>query len=95
MVDLALENPMADQSRNRASVPAVAYYYRRSLSRSEVLPAIGAAIGAAAAAFYLARLVLQKTPLVRVPGIDQVDEHGVLVRQSRPGPLDERSRPGS
>jgi hypothetical protein len=38
--------------------------YRRRLSLKEHLPAVGAALGVGAAVFYLARLVLQRTPLV-------------------------------
>lgn len=39
------------------------YYYRRSLSLRELMPAIGAAAVAAAATFYVARLFLERTPL--------------------------------
>jgi hypothetical protein len=39
------------------------YHYRRKLTLKEHLPAAGAALAAAGAMFYLARLVLQKTPL--------------------------------
>jgi hypothetical protein len=48
--------------------------YRRKLGLKESLPALGAAVGAGAAVFYLARLVMQRTPLVPrreiVPGSD-------------------------
>ena len=76
---------MAERTQGRPSVPAVSYYYRRPLSLSEMLPAVGAGIGAGVAVFYLARLFLQKTPLLREPGIDQLDERGVLVRQRPAG----------
>ena len=39
------------------------YHYRRKLTLKEHLPAVGAAVGAGAAVFYLARLWLQRTPL--------------------------------
>jgi hypothetical protein len=39
------------------------YYYRRSLNARELLPAIGAAIGAGVVVFYLAKLFLERTPL--------------------------------
>ncbi|HJU90537.1 MAG TPA: hypothetical protein VJ672_14200 [Gemmatimonadaceae bacterium] len=39
------------------------YYYRKPLTLTEQLPAIGVAIGAGMAAFYIARLFLQRTPL--------------------------------
>lgn len=75
---------MATTREGQPAVPAVSYYYRRPLALGELLPAIGAGIGAGLVAFYLARLYLQKTPLVREPGIDQLDERGVLVRRPRP-----------
>jgi hypothetical protein len=43
---------------------ATDYYYRRQLTLREQLPAIGVAVGAALAAFYVARLFVQRTPLV-------------------------------
>ena len=45
------------------------YYYRRRLTLREQLPAIGVAVGAGLAAFYVARLLLQRTPLVAVRDI--------------------------
>ena len=44
------------------------YYYRRSLSARELLPAVGAGLAAGALAFYLARIFLQRTP-VTVDGL--------------------------
>ena len=44
--------------------PATDYIYRRQLSLGEQLPAIGVAIGAGIAAFYVVRLLIQRTPLV-------------------------------
>jgi hypothetical protein len=48
--------------------------YRRRLTLKEQLPAAGAALGAAAGVFYLARLWLQRTPLVPrrevAPGVE-------------------------
>lgn len=43
--------------------PPPVYYYRRDLSTRDLLPALGVAIGAGLAAFYLARLMLERTPL--------------------------------
>jgi len=40
------------------------YYYRRALSARELLPAIGAGIAVGLAAFYLARVMLEREPLV-------------------------------
>jgi hypothetical protein len=39
------------------------YYYRRTLSVRELLPAVGVGIGAGAVAFYIAKLLLERTPL--------------------------------
>ena len=39
------------------------YTYRRNLSFGELLPAIGIGIGAGLFAFYVTRLLLQRTPL--------------------------------
>jgi hypothetical protein len=40
------------------------YVYRRSLGGAELIPAIGAGIVTGLAAFYVARLFLQRTPLL-------------------------------
>ena len=40
------------------------YSYRRDLSATELIPAIGAGMAVGLAAFYVARLLLQRTPLV-------------------------------
>jgi hypothetical protein len=40
------------------------YVYRRSLNEREVLPAVGVGIAAGLVAFYVARLFLQRTPLL-------------------------------
>lgn len=47
----------------RRDPAAQEYYYRRSLGMRELLPAIGIAVGAGVAAFYVARILLQRTPL--------------------------------
>ncbi len=41
----------------------VPHHFRRKLSLQEQIPAIGAAVGAGIGVFYLARLLLQRTPL--------------------------------
>jgi hypothetical protein len=41
------------------------FYYRRSLSAGELLPALGIGVAAGLVAFYLARVMTQRTPLVR------------------------------
>lgn len=40
------------------------YVYRRPLAASELIPAIGAGIVTGLAAFYVARLFLERTPLL-------------------------------
>lgn len=40
------------------------YVYRRPLATHELIPAIGAGIATGLAAFYVARLFLQRTPLL-------------------------------
>jgi hypothetical protein len=74
---------MARTSESRAAVPAATYHLRRPLSLKELLPAIGAGLGAGLATFYVARLLLQRTPLVREPGIAQLDERGMVVHRPR------------
>jgi hypothetical protein len=39
------------------------YSYRRPLTPRELLPAIGIGVGAGLVAFYVARILLQRTPL--------------------------------
>jgi hypothetical protein len=52
------------------------YVYRRELGASELLPAVGAAIVTGLAAFYVARLLLQRTPLEREDEMLVVSETG-------------------
>ena len=40
------------------------YVYRRALSGRELLPAVGVAVGVGLFAFYVARILLERTPLV-------------------------------
>lgn len=44
------------------------YYYRRSLTVRELLPAIGAGAAAAVATFYVVKLLLERTALARNVG---------------------------
>ena len=48
----------------RHDYPVPEYVYRRRLEPRELLPAVGAAVGVGLAAFYVARLFLQRTPLL-------------------------------
>ena len=47
------------------------YYYRRSLTLRELAPALGAAAVAAAATFYVVKLLIERTPLRAVPAADE------------------------
>ena len=49
------------------------YVYRRSLDARELIPAIGAGIVTGLAAFYVVRLILQRTPLL--PEEKRADGH--------------------
>ena len=40
------------------------YYYRRSLEARDLLPAIGVGLGVGLVAFYVARVLMQRTPLM-------------------------------
>ena len=53
----------------RGAGKASDYHYRRALTLPELVPAFGVALGVGAAAFYVARLFLQRTPLVPVSDI--------------------------
>jgi hypothetical protein len=67
------------------TIPPTVYVYRRELEPRETLRAAGIAVGAGLAAFYLARLMLQRTPLAREDRVPQLDERGVIVRRPRRG----------
>ena len=45
------------------------YYYRRSLTVRELVPALGAAAAAAVATFYVVKLLLERTPLTGEPAV--------------------------
>jgi hypothetical protein len=49
---------------SRATARLEGYVYRRALSGRELIPAIGAGIVTGFAAFYVARLFLERTPLL-------------------------------
>ena len=52
----AKTDPREDRATDR-------YYYRRSLSGRELLPALAAGVIAGGAVFYLAKLLLERTPI--------------------------------
>jgi hypothetical protein len=51
------------QELRRVDRGAADYYYRRPLDARDFLPAVGVAVGAGLAAFYVAYVLLQRTPL--------------------------------
>jgi hypothetical protein len=55
---------MPAKSDPREEPAGAEYFYRRSLNARETLPAIAAGAVIGAVAFYLVKLVLQRTPLV-------------------------------
>jgi hypothetical protein len=55
--------PSSDESPLRPRDERASYSYRRKLGVAELLPAIGVAIGAGFLAYYVTRLLLQRTPL--------------------------------
>lgn len=55
------------QRREEAPVVAPRYTYRRDLKAAELIPALGAGLAVGVAAFYVATLFLQRTPLVPGP----------------------------
>jgi hypothetical protein len=61
-----------------------AYVYRRELELAEMLPAIGAGIVTGIAAFYVARLLLQRTPLALEEEMVVVGEGGRAGRRPVP-----------
>ena len=73
------------QEPKRGAGTASDYYYRRALTLPELLPAIGAAVGLGAAAFYVARLFLQRTPLVPMRDIPTIGP----TRERKPRSVDE------
>ena len=70
--------PLAETSSHRRDAE---YYYRRPLRLHELLPAIGVAVGAGLFAFYVTRILLQRTPLTIERG--GADERGR--RSATPG----------
>ena len=64
----------------RGAGKASDYHYRRALTLQELVPAFGVALGVGAAAFYVARLFLQRTPLVPMRDIPTLGP----VRRSAP-----------
>jgi hypothetical protein len=83
-------------------VPVDNYYYRRSLSGRELLPAIGVGLAAGALAFYVTRILLQREP-VTVEGLSRGRpgsmRRGSVLRPDAPAvevrPVSDPALPGS
>lgn len=56
--------PTSPKTPPRLTTRLDGYVYRRRLSARELVPAIGAGIVTGLAAFYVARLFLERTPLL-------------------------------
>jgi hypothetical protein len=74
---------MSAKSDPRDETAGAEYFYRRSLSVSEVLPAVGVGVAVGLAAFYVARLMLQRTPLVPRTGTGDASADAISRRRSR------------
>jgi hypothetical protein len=74
-----------DETRGSRTPAPMEYYYRRELELRELLPALGVALGAGLAAFYIARLFIQRTPLGGRPGAGSARTPGVIRRQNAIG----------
>ena len=62
---------MIDEQRSRPLPATSSYYYRRPLNARELAPAVGVAVATGLAAFYVAKLLLQRTRLE--PGRGRAD----------------------
>lgn len=56
--------PKSDKVPPRLTTRLDGYVYRRALSGRELLPAIGIGIASGLAGYYVARLFLERTPLL-------------------------------
>ena len=68
------------EQRSRGGVPSE-YYYRRDLSLRELLPAVGVGMAAGVVGFYIARLLLQRTPYQRETSVPALSERDLVVRR--------------
>jgi hypothetical protein len=71
-----------DEKRGSGDLPPAEYYYRRDLEFRELLPALGAAVGAGLVVFYIARLFIQRTPLGGVRSAGGVQSPAVPRRRT-------------
>jgi hypothetical protein len=86
-VSALIEAGMSAQSDPRRAVAVAVdpkYYYRRSLTLRELMPAIGAAAAAAVATFYVAKLFIERTPLGAEPAARERSPYRNRLRLHRP-----------
>ena len=77
--------PTPDQTSPRRRDADGEYYYRRKLGLRDLLPAIGIAVGAGLFAFYVTRLLMQRTPLRIDQAADRLRRRAKsLERSARP-----------
>jgi len=80
--------PTLERASPRPGDADVEYSYRRRLTTRDLIPAIGVAVCAGLFAFYLTRLMLQRTPLriVRPRGRPARvrDDASIVERPARP-----------
>ena len=74
-----MPSPAVSPSRSRGA--SAEYSYRRPLGLRELLPAIGIGIGAGLFAFYVTRLLLQRTPLTVERGPQLIQKRRDVLRR--------------
>jgi hypothetical protein len=94
-VSALIEAGMSAQSDPRHTVAVDVdpkYYYRRSLTVRELMPALGAAAAAAVAKFYVVKLFMERTPLTAEAGARERSSYRNRLRLHRPD-VDESPAP--
>ena len=81
----AYEVGMPAKSDPRVQLADYDYSYRGSVKARAILPAAGVGIAAGLAAFYLARLYLERTPLIRGREQRVAARHRVQATRTREG----------